>query len=319
MILQALKEIAIDCLLFRDYNADPSVPLCYGQQPQQPQQSRGPAFDRFCATSQHLLLQDEDDTDLVEFSTTNINPEGVRLTDAFERSCKLARAPVITLGPVGYRDLLILEALKAPTTVDPKVIERQYSLGKDDLIIREVLQMLARPNPDLQEELKLWMLVSALSDASRHRGALERFIQHRVDRTTDDKRGRLSGMVEQITTWMRLRLELDMAVDALQRFLRDKPTLANLLSARTAPPAPAGPATPLLPLPPLPPRVLVTPSAPPLTAGSGGRLPPRPLPPRRRRLLPVGHQPRPRPQDLFFSTGSFSTRPRRFSSKLLVF
>jgi hypothetical protein len=244
-ILDELKNIAIDRLLFQNYNGL-TKRLIDDRQSQMK-----PRYDRFCSTSANLLLQDEMDPQLVEFTEDGmINPEGVRASDVFERSCSLAKASVVTFNGVGYRDLLVLEALKAPATPTPS--------ASDNFIIRQILQLLAQPSQvqqwSLEQDLKLWMLVSSLPETSRHREALERFLQHRIMRLTDDQQQRvLLGMVEQITTWMRKRLQVDFAVQALQEFFKRLPTLQTLFSR-----------------PPVAPRVMLPPSAPPLSSLVGG-------------------------------------------------
>lgn len=265
-ILNALKEAAIDCQLFRDYNGDPAVRLCYGQTPSDLPAAavsdttglaRLPRFDRYCSTLEYLLLQDEDDTNLIEFSLNDINPEGIRLADSFERRCKLASAPIVHLGAVGYRDLLILEALKAPMAVNPAAVFTKYGLKADELLIRDILNFIAKNNTDgvsVDLDLKLWMLVSALSEATQHRPALERLVQHRLNRKSEADLQKFAGTVDQITSWMRLKLELDMAVDALAQFYRQTPSLDSLFPNAFTPPTPT-PSAPTLP---------PEPSAPPL-------------------------------------------------------
>ena len=266
-ILQALKEVAIDCLLFRDYNGDPTVRLCYGQTPVDVRTPSGqlllpgvrpaprlPRFDRFCATSEYLLLQDEDDTSLTEFSTNSLNPEGIRLADSFERRCDLANTTVVMLKSASYRDFLIIEALKAPIAVNLNAIERIFGVQQRNvLIIKEILQMLAKPPTgseaaeqwSLKQDLKLWMLVSALSDESGHRSALERFVQHRIARLNEEQQRKFAGMAEQITSWMKMRLELDIAYDTLINFLRQIPTFNNLFLFLRPPSAPPSVPPPL--------------------------------------------------------------------------
>jgi hypothetical protein len=266
-ILAALKEIAIDCLLFRDYNQDPDVPLCFGQTPadlspiqqqqQQQQQNqqqqqmgpRLPRLDRYCTAAQHLLLQDEGSNVLTEFTPVDINPEYVRQSDEFERACKLGKALPALIGPVTYKDLLVHEALAAPLLEGSAAaaVYVRYNIQTETLLIKEVLQLMSTKGGGLGEDLKLWMLVTALPHP--HRAPLDQFVIRRLDRKTEEDRRRYTGIVEQIIKWMQFRLAVDLATENLVQFLKRIPTIADLGKPNLAA---------------IPPRYFPTPSAPPL-------------------------------------------------------
>jgi Type III restriction enzyme, res subunit len=240
LILQALKEADIGCYLYKGYNADPTVSLCFGQQPSAAEDragaSRLPRSDRYCSRSSYLLLQDEDDALLTEFDANGgVNGEGLWEADSFQRRCSLGLAPIVELGEPGYRDLLILTALTAPSAGSAAGALAELGLAGDELVVREILASLAKgatPTAEqvarpwsLSQELRLWILAAALENPDA-RAALRRFLEHRVDRrSTEEERGRWRGIVDQISRWMRLRFRLDRAAEELARFYRAPPTL----------------------------------------------------------------------------------------------
>lgn len=251
-ILNALKEVAIDCQLFRDYNGDPAVRLCYGQSPSEQMRpinsSSSARFDRYCSKLNYILLQDEDEAILTEFSLKGTNPEGIRDGDSFDRRCNLALAPIISLAPVSYRDELILEALQE---------EPQADLVGSAFAVKEILGMLSKEKAGtdsftLQDDLRLWSLVTSLSDYSGHRSALERLVRHRLSRGGQQLQSKFAGMVDQITTWIRLKMNLDAAIATLTQFYRAIPSFQSFTSFISNTPSTT----------PIPPRRLLPPSAP---------------------------------------------------------
>jgi hypothetical protein len=169
------------------------------------------------------------------------------------------------LGAVGYRDLLALEALKSPVVTSRIAIAQQFNISSEQMLAQAILQMIATQHVastgspwSLRDELKLWMMVTALP--IKQRQALAQLLQHRENRLSNDQRTQYTGMVDQILQWMKLRLELEVAFQQLRKFLTTPPTI-------TPPPPPPQVTSQIPPVPQIRAYTIPTPTAPPKNAG----------------------------------------------------
>jgi hypothetical protein len=273
LILQALKEDAIDCYLFKDYNQDPEVTACSG--------GPGPGFgfglgfgarDRYCYAANYLLLQDETSPTLTEFSLTTVNAAALRPSSSFERSCQLANAPVISLGAPSHRDWLLYQSLltNPPFRPSPGGI----------LAVQAIFGALADPDRsiNLRRDMSLWHLVAQLP--ASHRASLGSFLRDRLDRIPAEDRSKIEGLAEQILNWMKLDGQRTQVLRTLAEFLLERPSLQAFLRPTVRDESIGG--TPMIPNTKAPlgvptllvtgigPRVMLEPSAPPRSGGGSG-------------------------------------------------
>lgn len=224
LILQALKEAAIDCSLFRDYNGDPSVPACYGEAAPQgsaidgfgqqgvglgPQRS---PYDAYCSASQYMLLQESDRADISE-----LGPRGTvslstrRGPEEFESGCRAADAPVARISG-GYRAALAAAALTRAPLPDPESVRAFYRVPDGQLLAFVVLQLASAPSAlitgdggatiqaALDHDRKMWDLARTLP--IEQRAKLAQMFARVTQQLQGKPRTAAEGLARQVGTWI---------------------------------------------------------------------------------------------------------------------
>jgi hypothetical protein len=230
LVLEAIREIAVDCPLFRDYNQNVAAPeRCYGDSASLSTKSAAKQAvrrDSFCMARNHILARDEAATSLTEMDETKTIAAQYPIEE-FDDLCARVQSQPTHLPPATYRDLLVQEALQQqplpPTRGETQVLEQSFGLPPDTIFVNEVLRQLARAQPmfAIADDVQLWRLASGI--LAEHRPALVAWLAHRLARRADDDRAKFRVAVDQLTTLMQRERETAAARLQLNQLLSQTP------------------------------------------------------------------------------------------------